>query len=399
MIITSPDAWNTGRLSILHVVRQYLPTLGGLQIYVRNLCAQQRAHGLQPSLLSLDRAFHKPEARLSHCETIDGSTVYRIPFIGNRRLFLPLLNPKLLAGFDIIHVHGIDPLCDTVCLMKSFFGRPVVLTTHGGFFHTGDYALQKKIYFNTISQLTLGRTNAVIACSTNDQVMMQNIGIPATVIQNAIVPLPRRDASGRDMLYLGRLAANKRVDLLLLFVACLRERGCAPRLHIVGEDYDHILDKLRQKVNQLGLAEIAMIHGYVAPEDLAKIVRECKVFVSASRYEGFGMSLVEAMSAGLLPFVHANTAFRELLEDANVGFLADFDRPEQCADQFIEWHLGLDDAVHDRAREFGMRFSWEKLSSGVLEVYRQVLGTQAPDRSRQAIDKKHSVEEKGAPSA
>jgi alpha-1,3-mannosyltransferase len=399
MVITSPDVWSAGRLSILHVVRQYLPSLGGLETSVRNLCAQQRAHGLQPSLLTLDRMSHKPETLLARCETIDGSMVYRIPFVGNRRFFLPLLNPKLLTGFDIIHVHGIDPLCDAVCLMKSSFSRPVVLTTHGGFFHTRDYALQKKIYFNTISRLTLGCVDAVIADSTNDQAMMQSIGIPATVIPNAIVPLPRRDASGRDMLYLGRLAVNKRVDLLLLFVACLRERGCAPRLHIVGEDYDHILDELRQKVNQLGLAEVAMIHGYVAPEELAQIVRECKFFVSASRYEGFGMSLVEAMSAELLPFVHANAAFRELLEDANVGFLVDFDRPEQCADQFIEWHLGLDDAVHDRAREFGMRFSWEKLSSGVLEVYRQVLGTQAPDRSRQAIDKKHSVEEKGAPSA
>jgi alpha-1,3-mannosyltransferase len=392
MIITSPDVWSTGKMSILHVVRQYLPTLGGLQIYVRNLCAQQRAHGLQPSLLTLDRAFHKPEVRLSRCETIDGSTVYRIPFVGSRRLFLPLLNPKLLTGFDIIHVHGIDPLCDTVCLTQSSFDRPVVLTTHGGFFHTRDYALQKKIYFNTISRLTIGRADAVIACSTNDQAMMQSIGIPATVIQNAIVPLPRRDASGRDMLYLGRLAANKRVDVLLLFVACLHERGCAPRLHIVGEDYDHILGELRQKVSQLGLAEVAMIHGYVAPEDLAGIVRECKFFVSASRYEGFGMSLVEAMSAGLLPFVHANTAFRELLEDANIGFLANFDRPEQCADQFIEWHLGLDDAVHDRAREFGMRFSWEKLSSGVLEVYRQVLVTQAQIVDARAVTEKHSVE-------
>ena len=127
------------------------------------------------------------------------------------------------------------------------------------------------------------------------------------------------------------------------------------------------------------MAELVTIHGYVAPSELAAIVRGCKFFVSASRYEGFGMSMVEAMSAGLLPFVHRNDAYRELLEEADVGLLADFDLPEQCADQFIGWQADLDDAAHERARAFGMRFSWEQLSSAMLEVYRQILRTHARD--------------------
>lgn len=368
-------------MRILHVVRQYIPTRGGLEAYVMNLCAQQRAQGLCPSVLTLDRMFHKRDVRLPHHEIIDGVRVLRIPFVGGRRLFLPRLDPRPLSGFDIVHVHGIDPLCDAVCLAKPLFGVPLVLTTHGGFFHTRDYALQKKIYFNTISRFTLGRADAVIACSTSDQVMMRRIGIAATVVRNAVVPLPPRDECGRDMLYIGRLAANKRVDKLLSFAACLRERADAPRLHIVGEDHDRILEDLRRQVCELGLGNVVTIHGYVAPDDLGRIIRACRFFVSASRYEGFGMSLVEAMCAGLVPFVHANDAFRELLVDADAGCLANFDHPETCAKQFVAWCAGLDDVAHDRAREFGMRFSWEQLSGAVLALYRQVAGTRG--RSRQ----------------
>jgi hypothetical protein len=52
---------------------------------------------------------------------------------------------------------------------------------------------------------------------------------------------------------------------------------------------------------------------------------------------------------GTRPSKEFADALRELLEDANIGLPADFDQSEQCADQCIEWHLGLDDAVHDRA--------------------------------------------------
>jgi hypothetical protein len=200
---------------------------------------------------------------------------------------------------------------------------------------------------------------------------------------------------GARYLYLGRRAANKRVDMLL-FVARLHERGCSPRPHIVGEDY---LGELRQKVSQLGLAKVGDLR-IRCTDDLAP---ESSGNASSSSPPPATKDLAcrwsKSCRPGLLPSVHANTAFQEFLEDANVGFLADFDRPEQCADQFIEW-LPASTIRCMTGRENSACAFRGKLSSGLLEVCRQVLGTQAQmsytlEPSRRSI----LLKEKGEPGA
>lgn len=119
---------------ILHVVRQYAPMQGGFENYVKALCWHQWRQGLEPSVLTLNRIFHRPETTLPACEVIDDTVIRRIPFRGSRRLFLPLFNPRQLRAYDIIHVHAIDQLCDMVCSAGFLYDRPIVVTTHGGSF-------------------------------------------------------------------------------------------------------------------------------------------------------------------------------------------------------------------------------------------------------------------------
>ena len=65
--------------------------------------------------------------------------------------------------------------------------------------------------------------------------------------------------------------------------------------------------------------------GWLSDEDLHAIYRRASVYVQASRHEGFGLAVAEAMLAGCVPVVMNVTAMPEVVGDA--GILIDSQRP------------------------------------------------------------------------
>ena len=111
------------------------------------------------------------------------------------------------------------------------------------------------------------------------------------------------DALRRDSLrwiYWGRLAKNKRVDLLIDLVKQAHDAGLHARLTIAGEDFDKIAGALEKKVAQLGVAGHVRVLGALSDEELKAEISTHSIFLTASEHEGFGLAVVEALSAGLI---------------------------------------------------------------------------------------------------
>lgn len=135
--------------------------------------------------------------------------------------------------------------------------------------------------------------------------LMIHYGIPpelVTVIHN---PLPQRflqdpgtlipwESRGSEILFVGRLAAPKGLDLLLdAFRACL-QRCPDLVLRLVGDgDQKHSLE---HSARRLGIAERVLFEGYV--EDPMPFYSKARALVLTSHYEGFPNVLLEAISQG-----------------------------------------------------------------------------------------------------
>ncbi len=353
------------RLKILHVVRQYHPSIGGLEAYVQELASRQ-AEAWDVDILTLNRVFGQ-SSRLPPRERSGRVGIIRIPFLGYRRLFLPLLRPGLLKGYDVIHIHAADQLLDVIAVLGRFLPSKLFMTSHGLFFHTETLAAVKRLYLRTITRSSLRRMRAVFAVSGNDAATLAGIGLDAVLLRNPIVPLGSFLAEGRDLLYIGRLSANKRVDALIAFMAALGESDPGVRLHIVGSDQENLWPGLAETVAREGLGERVVYHGYLGAAELREVARGCGFTVSASRYEGFGLSVIEAMSVGLLPVLHDNEAFRETCERSSSGLLTDFGDPAQAAHDFAAWRQGVNREDRETAQRFAHGQSWES----VVEVYRR----------------------------
>lgn len=351
---------------ILHIVRQYHPAVGGLEAYVQNMSRHQRRLGHDCEILTLNRVFHGQDTSLPAREQVDGALVHRVPFLGRRRFFIPLVPPSFFRPYDILHVHNTDGFFDCVGLLAA--GKPLFATTHGGFFHTKDFSAVKKAYFSLVTRHTGKRYNALFATSQNDHDTFRGINDNLVLKPNAIVPPGDFIAEGKDFVYLGRLAQHKNVPGLIRAFAHLRP---AARLHIIGPEWDVTRAALSALARRLGVEKDVILHGYVTPHEMQTILKGCGWFLSASAFEGFGMSMLEAMAVGLIPFVQPNESFRELIASGGVGACVDFTDPAQAARLIAQKTGACAPADRAKARAFALLFSWEKLAEDTLKAYEE----------------------------
>jgi alpha-1,3-mannosyltransferase len=356
------------RPRILHVVRQFWPSIGGVEEYVDHLAQEQVAEGARVFVLTLNRVFGNSE-RLLPLQRRNDIIIMRVPFVGYRRFFAPLISLKLLKRFDLIHVHEINQCVDTVGLLSFLGTPPFVCTSHGLIFHTKKFLLIKRIYFSTISRLTLSRARFVFSVSKNDQNRLARIKIKSPVIRNPVRPFDWMYRGGKDFLYVGRLSENKDIERLIPFVQRLRNH----KLNIVGSGDEKIRDRLKAAIKSFNLESVIRLHGYLTREELQSIIAQCGFAVSAARYEGFGMAIVEAMSAGLLPVVQQNEAFREICRDSGCGLLVDFKDSSEAASKFMRWQENSLDEERSKARDFALSTSFGGLTKEIGEYYRFAL--------------------------
>src|ERR1700712_2218982 len=136
---------------IVHVVRQFLPNKGGLEDVVANLCRQLLARNFRIRVVTCDSLFSDPDRKLPQREIIDGIEVVRIPWSGTSRYPVAPQVFRHVADADLVHVHAVDFFFDALAWGKALHHRPMIATTHGGFFHTKKYAAVKAVWFQTLT--------------------------------------------------------------------------------------------------------------------------------------------------------------------------------------------------------------------------------------------------------
>lgn len=100
-----------------------------------------------------------------------------------------------------------------------------------------------------------------------------------------------------NFLTVSRLVPIKQISMQLRALKRIVLTEPAVRLHIVGDGPDE--QKLKTEVKNLGLADYVIFHGRQTGLTLGMFYRECDCFVLTSDYEGWGMVIVEAATAGL----------------------------------------------------------------------------------------------------
>ncbi|MBY3176468.1 glycosyltransferase family 4 protein [Rhizobium leguminosarum] len=364
---------------IVHVVRQFLPNRGGLEDVVANLARQTVRRGYRVRVVTLDSLFTAPEDKLPLREDIDGIEVVRIPWFGSSRYPLAPQIFRHLADADLVHVHAIDFFFDALAWGRLLHGKPMIVTTHGGFFHTQKYATIKKIWFRTLTRASAMAYRRVICCSASDLKQFSEIVPDSLLIENGADIGKFADTASRRakrrIVTIGRFSVNKRLDHLLDAMAMLKTRDPEWHLDIVGAESDLNRADVEGAIESRDLSGRVTLH--VSPENdtIRRIIAEASIFASASEYEGFGLVALEAMSAGLLPVLNANDAFSTLADRHPLLLLADFTNPESAATAIEAAHQALSrqpDAVRAGLLDAARGYSWDIVAGRYIDLYRSL---------------------------
>ncbi|NKN39205.1 glycosyltransferase family 4 protein [Agrobacterium sp. a22-2] len=369
---------------IVQVVRQYAPSQGGLEDVVANLSAHLLAKGFRVRIITCDRIFTDPSRRLPAFEMIGGVEVVRIPWAGSKRYpFAPSVF-RYLADADLIHVHAVDFFFDALAWGRLLHGKPMVATTHGGFFHTTTYARIKRFWFQTVTRLSATGYKMLCCCSRPDLAMFERIaGDHAMLIENGVDILKFAGLSAavpnKRIVTIGRFSVNKRIERLLDAMAVLVERDSAWHLDIVGSPSDFTVEDLAREIRTRNLLDHVSVHASPDNDRIRTLIGQASIFASASDYEGFGLVAVEAMSAGLVPVLHPNEAYRSLAAAHDGVALADFADPPAAAER-IEAAYGallLQPAeTRQRLMDQAGGYAWDRVAQRYIDLYRAVLGGQ-----------------------
>jgi alpha-1,3-mannosyltransferase len=370
-------------MRITHVVRQFHPAVGGMENVVENLATAQRAKGHQVRIVTLSRIFNaaKPQP-LPTQEWFNGLQVVRIPYVGSRRYPIAPSVLRHIKDADIVHVHGIDFFFDYLAWTAPLHRRKLVVSTHGGFFHTTFAAGLKRLYFQSVTRLSLSWYSGVVAVSTPDDFIFGRVRRRGRwLIENGVDAGKFFDAASKQpakrLLAIGRLAGNKRLDRAIRFLAALRRLDPDWTLGIVGRPWDTNARDLHTLAASLDCGAAVRIVEEPSDDDIRTMMAKCSVLLSTSEYEGFGLTAIEGMSAGLWPVMSDITPFRLLADKTGVGTILDFDDSDTAARRFLQqWsRVAADyDTARRRAIEASLAFEWRHVSDRYEQLYRSVLG-------------------------
>jgi alpha-1,3-mannosyltransferase len=365
-------------MKVVHVVRQFLPSRGGLEEAILKLSMHQaRRHHCDIRVITLNRLFSNPHTLLPSREIVNGVQVERISFYGSRRYPIAPAVLSHLGEADLVHVHAVDFFFDFLALTKSLHRKRLIATTHGGFFHTSFAAAFKRLYFASVTRAASSRYDRIIACSDSDASAFRRIapGKVVTIENGVDLDKLRARASGghrHTMIYFGRLSSNKRIGRIFPILRRLREGSPDWRLIIAGSEYDIAVGPLREEALRCGVA--AAVDFVDSPNDdaLAALVGNATYFISASAYEGFGIAALEAMSAGLIPILSRIPPFEALIEKAQAGLVIDPVQPETAACSVLDFDQRLDATLQieqERVIRFVDTRDWAQVADAYVDQY------------------------------
>lgn len=152
--------------------------------------------------------------------------------------------------------------------------------------------------------------------------------IPPPVDLERLSPRPARQDGPPRLIFVSRLAPNKRQDQLIRVLAALRASG-QPEATLVlpggWDDTQSYASGLRRLARDLGLAEAVELPGRSSDRELGDLYAGASMAVCASEHEGFGMHLLEAWAFELPVVARDAAAVAETLGGA--GILLDSEEP------------------------------------------------------------------------
>ncbi len=166
----------------------------------------------------------------------------------------------------------------------------------------------------------------------------------------------------RAVLYVGRFAREKNVDLLVKAFAKIEDKDL--RLILVGDGAER--EKIEKLVTDVGVKDRVIFTGMVSNEDLPDIYRAAEVFAMPSKNEPWGLVFLEAMACGVPVLAGGGPGPRAIVGEG--GLIVDTN--VKSVKKGLEKMLGKHNL---KPRQRALQMKWSKIIDAYCRIYKTLL--------------------------
>jgi len=281
-----------------------------------------------------------------------------------------LVVAKVKGNYDVIHCHDWLTMKAGVAL-KEKTGVPLVLTVHSTEYDRSGW-LYPNQWFIDIEREGMEKADKIIAVSHfTKQVCVEKYGIhpdKISVVHNAVYPI--EEGKKQDVvLFLGRLTIQKGPEFFLRAAKKVLEyESCKFVVAGMGD----MLPRLIDQAVDMGISDKVIFTGLLTEEEVKHIYGIASVYVMPSVSEPFGITALEAISAGTPTIVSKTAGVSEAFQNC---LRVDFWDTDEMANKIIS--LLRYDPLHVTLAEMGKReidlFTWDRVAGKTIDVYNGVL--------------------------
>jgi glycosyltransferase involved in cell wall biosynthesis len=365
---------------------RYHPAVGGVETRALEV-TNRLAASFDLKVITSDLKTERPYQRLSQNEKLTEYGNVPITRLESKK-FLPVEGygvklkglEEALSGAELIHTHsyGTHHTDNAVKIAKKM-KIPSLLTTHLHPSYASHHKILRSLYDTLIGKGTFERATHIITITEIERdYVAKRFAVPKekmTAIPNGIDLSKFKDLGyereENTILFVGRLSPVKRLDMLLRAVAKVRKRVPDVKLRIIGRDWG-VKSDLVNLAKELKIEDNVEFLSEIPFESLVEHYNKAKVFALSSKYEAFGITIMEAIGCHTPVVVTGVGGVPEVVGDA--GILCN-ENHESMAAGILELLTDSEkyNVLKENTKKRRVLFDWDIIAKEVIKVYEKLL--------------------------
>ena len=287
---------------------------------------------------------------------------------------------------NIIKKHAIDKIHIHCGPGGLFLFRkldiPVIATCHHTYWQQSEYINGQswKEIFCWFEKKTYQISDKIICVSKDSkQILTEKYGInprKIIVIPNGVdtgkfYPIENVKKINNSLLYVGRIDKRKGVDFLIRSMLSVIQQNPEVKLFVGGKG--QLLPELKKYIIENGLHENIKFIGFIPEDELNEWYNKVKCVVVPSVFEGFGITVIEAMAAGT-PVIGTNVdGIKSIIKNKENGYLVEYGNTDSLANVIINV-LRNDNSkvIHIGLKTIEDEYDWKAISNETEDIYEKL---------------------------
>lgn len=368
-------------MKIIQVAAYYPPHIGGMENCVKEISERLAGKGNKVEVFVSDIGCKK--------ERLSSTNNLNIHYLKSWVIAHTTITPSLfflllkMSKDSIIHLHIAQAIIPEIVFLVSKIKKiPYIAHIHADVEPSGIMGFLLPFYKKVFLQRVLNSALKIIVPSKDyiDLVSKKYAiskakiyEIPLGVNLKYFNSISNKMHSPIRLLFVGRFADQKNIPLLIQSFKLVIERNHQDiELHIVGDGEEK--NKIIALIKSENLVKKVILHGELRGKKLYKTYSNSDIFILTSKYESFGLVLIEAMASGL-PIIASNIpAVGNIIENGKTGLLVKT-TPEDFAEA-IEKLLNnpkLREKLSENVLEDVKKYEWNKSVQKFERIYSEVM--------------------------